>query len=292
MNQLFLSDKGKEEDNNASKAETKPGLIVSDSLAEGKQLEKRTTLLSGSAISSTTGKTPNTIEKREGGEPVRDDNYGTYPTKLYELVEGKKWEKAIQRCADHPQEASMCRFKRVDADCVDNQKKKDRSGCSPLALAIILRAPVEVIKALVDAYPNGAKVGDARNMLPLHMAFRLGSSPTTAAVLVCAYPCALTAKDSKGHTPRQILKAYRREYEKKENKGKYKCAMDRNRKDLINHYLGSRKCRYNSRCRTKKDNEKVKDEIPSCNSILSTDHDSSCSESEDEYEGFFSRICC
>jgi len=81
-------------------------------------------------------------------------------------------------------------------------------------------------------------------MLPLHMAFRLGASPETTAVLVDAYPDALKKKDSKGHTPLHVLKAYRRKYQKERGNGQKKpkeTLMDKNRKSLIKFYLGGRR---------------------------------------------------
>lgn len=78
----------------------------------------------------------------------------------------------------------------------------------------------------------------------LILAIQLGSSPETTAVLVDAYPDALKKRDSKGHTPLHILKAYRRKYKKERASGKQKSKgtfMDKNRKQLIRFYLGGRK---------------------------------------------------
>jgi len=63
-------------------------------------------------------------------------------------------------------------------------------------------------------------------------------------VLVDAYPDALKKRDSKGHTPLHILKAYRRKYKKERASGERKNSgtfMDKNRKQLIRFYLGGRK---------------------------------------------------
>merc|ERR1740123_1546325 len=123
----------------------------------------------------------------------------------------------------------------------------DCSRISPLILAIVMKAPVRVIEALLSAYPNGIKTRDDKKMLPLHFAFRLGCSEEVANILVDSYPKALRVKDSKGHTPRGILKAYRHHYKKERAKGDMNQSMrkkakgttniDRNRKILINTYL-------------------------------------------------------
>ena len=204
-------------------------------------------------------------------------------------MEKKKWEEAIQRCVDYPQEAStwMCRLQEVDG--ADKKKTEVRWRILPLHSAIVLHAPVEVIEALVDAYPDGIKTGDDRQMLPLHMAFRLGASPETAAVLVDAYPDALSMKDSKGHTPLHVLKAYRRKYEKEKKKGKrLSSAIDRNRKDLIHFYLGNRKSRNHSAGQRFKDDGTVEAKLPFYNSASDDGYsDSSGNESEDEYDSLF-----
>jgi hypothetical protein len=176
-------------------------------------------------------------------EPTKEVDYDSYPTVLIKLIERKMWEQAITRCVEVPQEAStwMCRLQEVQAK--KNAKNEVRWKILPLHSAIVLHAPVEVIEALVDAYPQGLRKGDDRQMLPLHMAFRLGSSPETAAVLVDAYPEALKKKDSRGHTPLHILKAYRRKYIKDEGNIDKNAlsAMDTNRRKLIKFYLGGRR---------------------------------------------------
>jgi len=232
-------------------------------------------------------RTNSTSRKKKGSVEVHEVDYDTYPTKLIKLVEKKKWEEAIQRCVDYPQEAStwMCRLQEIDG--IDKKKKEVRWRILPLHSAIVLHAPVEVIEALVDAYPDGIKTGDDRQMLPLHMAFRLGASPETAAVLVDAYPDALGMKDSKGHTPLHVLKAYRRKYEKEKKKGKrLSSAIDRNRKDLIHFYLGNRKYRNQSLSQRTKDDRTVEGKLPFYNSA-SDDSDSSGNESEEEYDNLF-----
>jgi len=173
----------------------------------------------------------------------REIDYDTTPTVLIKLIERKMWEQAITRCVENPEEAStwMSRLQEVNDKVAG--KKDVRWKILPIHSAIVLHSPVEVIEALVDAYPQGLRKGDDRKMLPLHMAFRLGASPETTAVLVDAFPDALKKKDSKGHTPLHILKAYRRKYQKERAKGvqRSKSKMDKNRKYLIRFYLGGRR---------------------------------------------------
>ena len=63
-------------------------------------------------------------------------------------------------------------------------KKEVRWRILPIHSAIILHTSVEVIEALVEAYPGGLMKGDYRKMLPLQLSFRLGSSLETAAVRI------------------------------------------------------------------------------------------------------------
>ena len=183
------------------------------------------------------------IQRTEPVEPTNEVNYDTYPTVLIKLIERKLWEQTITRCNEVPQEAAtwMSRLQEVK-DKKNGKESEVRWRILPIHSAIVLHAPVEVIEALVEAYPKGLQQGDDREMLPLHMAFRLGSSPETAAVLVDAYPEALKKKDSRGHTPLHILKAYRRKYIRDRENGKKSVSeMDANRKKLIKFYLGGRR---------------------------------------------------
>jgi len=197
--------------------------------------------------------------KKKGSVRVREFDYDTHPTKLIKMVEKKKWEEVIQRCADNSREVSswICKFQEVDG--VDNKKKKEvRWRILPLHSAIAHQAPFKVIKALVAAYPASVKKGDDKQMLPLHIAFSSGVSLEAAAFLFDANPDAVNIKNNKNHTPLHVLKAYRTKYEKEKNKGKVSSEItDKNRKDLIKYYLENRKNRKRTGRKKKKDNETV-----------------------------------
>mmetsp|Transcript_30268 Transcript_30268/g.35222 ORF Transcript_30268/g.35222 Transcript_30268/m.35222 type:complete len:655 (-) Transcript_30268:295-2259(-) len=218
-------------------------------------------------------------------EPTAELDYDEYPTVLIQLIEKKMWEQAITRCVEVPQEAStwMCRLQEIKNK--RDEKNDVRWKILPIHSAIVLHAPVEVIEALVEAYPQGLRKGDDRRMLPLHMAFRLGSSPETAAVLVDAYPTALRKKDSRGHTPLHILKAYRRKYMKEHESGKKKSTteMDSNRKKLIKFYLGGR--RYGMVDEDSGDRLRKYDSDSNSDDDDSSDDDSYCE--SDAEEGLF-----
>ena len=121
-------------------------------------------------------------------------------------------------------------------------------------------------------------------MLPLHMAFRLGSSPEVAAILVDAYPEALTYRDSKGHTPLHILRAYRKKYDKEKAEGKPKsdAIVDRNRRALIKFYSGRSSYERFSRSRSQLKDMDSGTVYDNDSSDYSTDSD--YDDSDDEYD--------
>jgi hypothetical protein len=94
---------------------------------------------------------------------------------------------------------------------------------------------------LVDAYSDGLRMGDDRDMLPIHMAFRLGIDLAVCALLIESYPQSLQHRDNKGNTPMQILKAYRKKYLTAELRGvRIDNPIDLRRKILIDYYLEGR----------------------------------------------------
>ena len=111
---------------------------------------------------------------KKAKKPANEADYDTQPSVLIKLIEKKMWKQAITRCVDFPAEASiwMCRLQKVKGE--NDVKKEVRWKILPIHSAIVLHSPVELIESLVDAYPQGLRKGDDRNMLPLHMAFRLG----------------------------------------------------------------------------------------------------------------------
>lgn len=122
------------------------------------------------------------------------------PTELYELLQLRNWEEAIQRCKEHEREARTW----------VSRKEKDgklRWRLLPLHAGVIFKAPEIVIEALLAAYPKGAECKDDQGMLPLHLAFRNGSSEGLVNVLLAAYPQAINVKDRKGRIPLVLAQA-------------------------------------------------------------------------------------
>merc|ERR1740139_509488 len=190
----------------------------------------------------------------------------------------------------------MCRRKEVDG--TGGNRTEIHWKILPLHSAIVLHAPVKVIKALINAYPQSTRIGDGKKMLPLHSAFRYGSSLEIVAVLVDAYPDAVTIKDGKGHTPLHVLKAYRKKYQKENKIGKISTKIaDKNRKDLITLYLGKIQGSRQVGIQSVQDDgigaiggilqaksSKGKPPVPSFDYDSDTDSDLSDNSDDDEYE--------
>ena len=61
-------------------------------------------------------------------------NYDLAPTKIYKLIEAKKWNAAIERCNSHPYEAKTWVYRSQGGG-------KVRWKLLPIHIAIIFRAP-------------------------------------------------------------------------------------------------------------------------------------------------------
>jgi ankyrin repeat protein len=127
-------------------------------------------------------------------------DYDLDPTQLYEFLQLRNWEAAVDRCKELEKEARTW----------VSRKEKDgklRWRLLPLHAAIIFKAPEIVIEALLAAYPKGAECKDDQGMLPLHLAFRNGSSEGIVNILLTAYPQSTNVKDRKGRIPLVLAQA-------------------------------------------------------------------------------------
>mmetsp|Transcript_22894 Transcript_22894/g.26093 ORF Transcript_22894/g.26093 Transcript_22894/m.26093 type:complete len:649 (+) Transcript_22894:113-2059(+) len=116
---------------------------------------------------------------------------------LYELCKTKQWKEVTSRATKHPEEAAI----------------ESRNRTTPLALACRFGAPIECVKALLDACPGKIRVSLPSRGTPLHEAIvhestnqevirlllqvdkNLDSSSTRATLL----------QDVDGHTPLHLL---------------------------------------------------------------------------------------
>jgi hypothetical protein len=75
----------------------------------------------------------------------------------------------------------------------------------PLHAAIIFRAPMNVVKALIDLYPLSVQCTDDQRMLPLHLAIRVGAKDSIMNLLIKCFPNALVTENQHGKVPYAIM---------------------------------------------------------------------------------------
>ena len=141
-------------------------------------------------------------EKEVPSSPVSrlECDYDLDPTKLYEALQLRNWDAAVDRCKEADYEARTW----------VSRKEKDgklRWRLLPLHAAIIFKAPEIVVEALLAAYPKAAESKDDQGMLPIHLAFRSGSSEGIVDILLAAYPQSVEVKDRKGRIPLVLAQA-------------------------------------------------------------------------------------
>ena len=156
-------------------------------------------------------------DSRNGNEVDFDMN----PTGLYVAVHTKQWDLAIERLRVYPREAStwVLRYCNSPSDTGDIGSPGAMSSRShltttgqralrwrmlPLHACILFNGPIEVVRALVKAYPMACKVHDDQGMLPLHIAFQAGASEEVVLALLSCYPEAIERVDKKGRLPSNL----------------------------------------------------------------------------------------
>eukprot|EP00567_Pseudictyota_dubia_P005644 CAMPEP_0197445870 /NCGR_PEP_ID=MMETSP1175-20131217/10978_1 /TAXON_ID=1003142 /ORGANISM="Triceratium dubium, Strain CCMP147" /LENGTH=158 /DNA_ID=CAMNT_0042976903 /DNA_START=122 /DNA_END=594 /DNA_ORIENTATION=- len=79
-------------------------------------------------------------------KPARECDFDKNPTKLYLLIQDKKWDEAARRSSESPPEAYTWVSRR-------ERDGKLRWRLLPLHAAIIFKAPERLVEALLCAYP-------------------------------------------------------------------------------------------------------------------------------------------
>jgi len=125
-------------------------------------------------------------------------DYDKNPTVLYEAIEAKQWEYAINLFAkdDVGDQASTWVVRK-------ETNGKLRWRILPLHAAVIFGSPVKLVECLLEEYPEAARCKDDQGMLPLHLCFRNESTWDIADELLTSYPQAIFVSDRKGRTPLQ-----------------------------------------------------------------------------------------
>ena len=97
----------------------------------------------------------------------------------------QQWSRLVDRITSHRREARL-----IDSD-----------GLMPLHWACSGGAPLEVIEAVLKAYPRASKRSDYNDSTALHFACHYGASEQVVGTLLKAYPKAVYKKDKYGRTP-------------------------------------------------------------------------------------------
>lgn len=193
------------------------------------------------------------VEKPKAEEPTESKeeskaksvNYDESPTLLYKFIEYKEWEEAILRCEQVPDEASTWVYRNVESagdntDMQDEEKQPTtvKWRMLPIHIAIVFKAPLNVVSALLKAYPNGINEVDDRKMLPIHLCCRAMTHLDVAKHLVFENIDTLTKTDYKGRTPIDLLKEYRQDPKKHKNSNSI--ILDTKNRDLLIKMIGER----------------------------------------------------
>eukprot|EP00590_Aulacoseira_subarctica_P009910 CAMPEP_0172417296 /NCGR_PEP_ID=MMETSP1064-20121228/3826_1 /TAXON_ID=202472 /ORGANISM="Aulacoseira subarctica , Strain CCAP 1002/5" /LENGTH=231 /DNA_ID=CAMNT_0013155547 /DNA_START=20 /DNA_END=715 /DNA_ORIENTATION=- len=126
-------------------------------------------------------------------------SYDLGPNELFQSIEAKQWDFAIEACKESAPQAEQWHFRFQD------KSDKLRWKALPIHAAMIHGAPVTVIEALIRAYPKGIEEPDDQGLLPLHLAFRCSADNEVLSMLVRTYPAAVHIKDSRNHAPLSLI---------------------------------------------------------------------------------------
>jgi hypothetical protein len=126
-------------------------------------------------------------------------DYDANPTELYLAIQRKDWRGAEAICTTDPHDATTWVARR-------ETDGKLRWRLLPLHAAIIFRAPLPTIKALVEVHPDAAACKDDQGMLPIHLAFRNGAPENVVQLLLNTFPQSVNVEDRKGRTPMILAK--------------------------------------------------------------------------------------
>ena len=130
------------------------------------------------------------------------------PTALYAAIGAKKWNVALRRLIEKPNEAGVW---------VSSGTNEDESIIKflPIHLACFVNAPLLLITLLVQSYPEGVEQ-EALGRLPIHMACQMQVDHRIIFLLLERFPESLNILDDEGNTPVDIASSV----DSNEQKGK------------------------------------------------------------------------
>lgn len=149
----------------------------------------------GSRQSSEERFTDGASKSQSGARDDVEDVSSHNPTKLFSFVTKRNWTGAVKRCSGAD---------KVEATkwiVEHNNDGSIRWRLLPIHQACENKAPSEVVKALIAAYPESLMMKDSGGYLPLHLACRERGSKAVIAALLSTEPGAAKIKDSEGRLP-------------------------------------------------------------------------------------------
>lgn len=125
-------------------------------------------------------------------------------TDLYDAIGKSDWSAASEACRNNPIEAETWVVRRG----VDEEDDEDASAANsvlwrflPLHSACARRPPSNVVRSLLQAYPEAASFKDESGMYPLHYACGNRASRSVIAQLIECFPRAVRESDPQGMLP-------------------------------------------------------------------------------------------
>jgi hypothetical protein len=121
-------------------------------------------------------------------------DYDHNVTPLYELLESSQWDQARLKSRIHPEQVQTWIVRR-------DEQQQIKWKLLPLHAAVIFQAPIIVVEALFQEYPDAVAQRDDQGMLPLHLAFRHSMDDAVLEFLLLQYSKAVSVQDRRGRIP-------------------------------------------------------------------------------------------
>jgi len=149
------------------------------------------------------------VGPRKPAEGILDCDYEVDCTPLYSSLERKDWAGVaffldsgfwpghIVEDENPPYDQARTRVTRYEPG---SDKKKIKWSQLPLHLALVVDAPLAVVRRLVEVFPESIRCTDDQGMLPLHVAMRHGASDEATDYVLQAFPDAVLRKGKKDRT--------------------------------------------------------------------------------------------
>jgi uncharacterized coiled-coil DUF342 family protein len=126
-------------------------------------------------------------------------------TRLYEAITASNWDEAIKAATTKPKEARTWVVRHYDEEYSEETEQEIMWRFLPIHSACARQPPANLIKALLHAYPDGAKCVDDQGMYALHYACGNQASREVIRMLLMSFPDAAKLKDPRGMLPIHYL---------------------------------------------------------------------------------------